>query len=60
MDNFALQEIFNRIPLLKNWYLGSFPSDYVPAPDNDLFGYYQHATQQNAGWTFDHDCKFPT
>ena len=24
------------------------------------FCYYQHATQQYAGWTLDHDCKFPT
>ena len=27
MDNFALQQFINRIPLLKFWYLGSFPSD---------------------------------
>ena len=37
MDNFALQQIFNRIPLLKFWYFGSFPSDYVPFLDNDTF-----------------------
>ena len=37
MDNFALQQIINRIPLLKFWYLGSFPSDYVPTLDNDTF-----------------------
>ena len=24
------------------------------------FCYYQHATQQYAGWTLDHDCNFPT
>ena len=35
MDNFALQQITNRIPLLKFRYLGSFPSDYVPTLDND-------------------------
>ena len=35
MDNFALQQFINRIPLLKFWYLGSFPSDYVPTLDND-------------------------
>ena len=29
MDNFALQQIINRIPLLKFRYLGSFPSDFV-------------------------------
>ena len=37
MDNFALQQIINRIPLLKFRYLGSFPSDYVPTLDNDNF-----------------------
>ena len=37
MDNFALQQIVNRIPLLKFRYLGSFPSDCVPPLDNDTF-----------------------
>ena len=37
MDNFAPQQIINRIPLLKFRYLGSFPSDYVPTLDNDTF-----------------------
>ena len=37
MDNFALHQIINRIPLLKFRYLGSFPSDYVPILDNDTF-----------------------
>ena len=37
MDSFALQQIINRIPLLKFWYLGPFPSDYVPTLDNDIF-----------------------
>ena len=37
MDNFAWQQIINRIPLLKFRYLGSFPSDYVPTLDNDTF-----------------------
>ena len=37
MDNFALQQIINRIPLLKFRYLGSFPSDYVPTLENDTF-----------------------
>ena len=37
MDNFSLQQIFNRILLLKYRYLGSFPSEYVPTPDNDTF-----------------------
>ena len=37
MDNFAPQQIINRIPLHKFRYLGSFPSDYVPTLDNDTF-----------------------
>ena len=37
MDTFALQQIINRIPLLKCRYLGSFPSDYVPTLGNDTF-----------------------
>ena len=37
MDNVALQQIINRIPLLKFRYFGSFPSDYVPTLDNDTF-----------------------
>ena len=37
MDNFALQQIINRIPLLKFRYLGSFPSAHVPTLDNDTF-----------------------
>ena len=37
MDNFSLQQVLNRIPLLKYRYRGSFPSDYVPTPDNDTF-----------------------
>ena len=37
MDNFALQQIINRVPLLNIRYLGSIPSDYVPTLDNDTF-----------------------
>ena len=37
MDNFSLQQIINRIPLLKYRCRGSFPSDFVPALDNDTF-----------------------
>ena len=37
MDNFALQQIINRIPLLRFRYLGSFLSDYVPTLDIDTF-----------------------
>ena len=37
MDNASLQQIINRIPLLKYRYRGSFPSDYVPTLNNDTF-----------------------
>ena len=37
MHNVSLQQITNRIPLLKYRYCGSFPSDYVPTHDNDTF-----------------------
>ena len=37
MDKVSLQQIINRIPLLKYRYRGSFPSDYVPTLDNDIF-----------------------
>ena len=37
MDKFALQQIINRIPLLKFREFGSFPSDHVPSLDNDTF-----------------------
>ena len=36
-DNVSVQRLINRIPLLKYRYRGSFPSDYVPTPDNDTF-----------------------
>ena len=37
MDNVSLQQMLNRIPLLKYRYPGSFGPDYVPTPDNDTF-----------------------
>ena len=37
MDIFTLQQIINRIFLLKFRYLGSFLSDYVPTLDNNTF-----------------------
>ena len=37
MDNAALQQIINRISLLKFRYIGSLLSDYVPTLDNDTF-----------------------
>ena len=52
MDNFALQQIINRIPLLKFRYLGSFPSDYVPTLDNDTFAFIntQPSNMQGEHW----------
>ena len=35
MDNISLRQKFNRISLLKYWYLGSFPSDFVSTIDYD-------------------------
>ena len=37
MDNVPLQQIFNRIPLLKYRYGGCFPYDYVPDLESDFF-----------------------
>ena len=37
MDDIALRQYIDRIPLLKHWYLGSFPSDRVPNLPNDTF-----------------------
>ena len=37
MDNVSLQQIINRIPILKYRYRGSFPSEFVPTLDNDTF-----------------------
>ena len=37
MDNVSLHQIIKRIPPLKYWYRGSFPSDYFPSIDNDTF-----------------------
>ena len=52
MDNFALQQIINRIPLLKFRYLGSLPSDYVPTLDNDTFAFIntQPSNMQGEHW----------
>ena len=37
IDSVSLQQIINRIPLLKYRYRSSFPSDYVPTLDKDTF-----------------------
>ena len=64
MDSFALQQIINRIPLLKFRYLGSFPSDYVPTLDNDTFANIntQPNNMQGEHWimiaNFQHDLYF--
>ena len=52
LDNFSLQQIINRIPLLKKQCLGSFPSDYVPLFPNEAFGiiYTQHSYMQLKHW----------
>ena len=59
MDNFALQQIINCIPLLKFRYLGSFHSDYVPTLDNDTFAIIntQPSNMQGEHWIM--IAKFP-
>ena len=49
MDNVSLQQIINRIPLLKYRYRGSFPSDYVPTLDNDTFAIINTQTSNMQG-----------
>ena len=64
MNNFALQQIINRIPLLKFQYLGSFPSDYIPTLDNDTFAIIntQPSNMQDENWimiaNFRHELYF--
>ena len=64
MDNFALQQIINRIPLLKFRYLGSFPSDHVPTLDNYTFAFIntQPSNMQGEHWimiaNFRHELYF--
>ena len=64
MDNFALQQFINRIPLPNFRYLGSFPSDYVPTPDNDTFAIIntQPSNMQGEHWikiaNFRHEMYF--
>ena len=52
MDNVPLQQIINRIPLLKYRYFGYFPSDYVPIPPNETFAiiYRQSCFIQGKYW----------
>ena len=64
MVNFALQQIINRIPLLKFRHLGSFPSDYVPILENGTFAIIntQPSNMQGEHWiviaTFQHELYF--
>ena len=64
MDNFALRQIINRIPLLEFWYLGSFPLDYGPTLDNDTFAIIntQPSNMQGEHWimiaNFRHELYF--
>ena len=53
MDSVSLQQIINRIPLLKYEYSGSFPSDYVPTHENDTFVIIntQPSNMQGEHWT---------
>ena len=52
MDNNALPQIINRIPLLKFRYLHSFPSDYFPTLDNNTFAIIntQPSNMQGENW----------
>ena len=64
MDNFAQQQIINRILLLKFRFFGSFPSDYVPTFDNDTFAIInkQPSNMQGEHWmliaNFRHELYF--
>ena len=59
MDNLSLQQIFNRIPLLRYWYRGSFLSDYVPTLDNDTFAIIirQPINMQGEHWIMIANCR---
>ena len=52
MDKDSLQQIINRIPLLKYRYRGSSPSDSVPNLDNDAFAIinWQPSNMQGEHW----------
>ena len=59
MESNSLQRIINRILLLNYRYRCPFPSECVPdlrSPQWD-FRSYKKATQQNAGWALDIECK---
>ena len=52
MDNDSLQQIINRIPLLKYRYRGSSPSGYVPTLGTDTFAFQnrQPTNMQGEHW----------
>ena len=51
-DNISLQQLIDRIPLLKYQYRGFFPSNYVPTLDNDTFAIIitQSSNMQDEHW----------
>ena len=59
-----MQQIINRIPLLKFRFLGSLPSDHVPTLDNDTFAIIntQPSNMQGEHWimiaNFRHELYF--
>ena len=57
IDNVSLQQIINRIPLLKYRYLGSLPSACVPSFDKDTFVIVktQPSKLQGEHWIIDAD-----
>ena len=52
MDNVALRQIIDRIPLLKYRYLGSYPCDLVPTLHNNTFAIVntQHSQMEGEHW----------
>ena len=56
LDKIPLKQIINCIPPLKYRYRGSFPSDYVPTPDNDTFAI-KNAQPSNMQGEYEKWCK---
>ena len=49
MDNVALRQIIDRIPLLKYRYIGSYPYDLVPTLPNNTFAIVNTQPSQKEG-----------
>ena len=49
MDNVALRQIIDRIPLLKYRYIGSYPCDLVPTLPNNTFAIVNTQPSQKEG-----------